>query len=176
MSKLMLGTNVGGKNTKVELYVNRLGLSLRDENQNICVISKAKDGAFSTSDEDVVALLVFNSDAGSDYYQLPEGHSTFHHEKLYMEESSFVRTDDLSLLDEVRELAANWLFRYLLISATQIDTTSVTEIVAFGYGVYSDHDDILNWVMNSFDRDYFEKNLNILGFQNQKYNNASAVE
>ena len=166
MDNLILVEGTGPLAEEVKRIARNHGFDISEENQEICVIKH-------TGIDKIIAVIGFNSDAGTDYFDHKGQHISLEHERLYIEPQSFIDKDAQNRLDELPSMIANWVHRYLLKSAIssinhqgfQDKNTSQ----CFEFRINSDVDDIMQWALKKFNHDNLTSTLEILGYKNKEF-------
>jgi len=164
MSQLILIEGKGEQAEHVKQMARNHNFEIREENQNLCIIQHRTDNS-------IVAILGFRSDAGTDYHTKGETEISLEHEKIYMEDKSFVSKDDLTILDGLADLIAGWMYRYLLSSAVT-SARPIGErksVQVFEHYISNDVDNIMYWSMKRFNNQMFAETLDILGYKNKLF-------
>jgi hypothetical protein len=159
MSHLMLIEGAHQNQEYVEKIAIQYGFKICDENQNLCVIKHVSNGK-------IVAVLGFNSDAGTDYVQNEHETLSVEHEILHLEPESFVLKED-----GIAELITHWLYKYLLQSALSSKAASGSDYGSqiFHYQFKRDAGRILPWATETFNHGLFLETLAILGYKNKAF-------
>lgn len=164
MSNLVLIEGTGNNTKNVKAIAREHGFEIREENLELCVIKH-------NLNDRIVAVLGFNSDAGTDYHEKDGLNFSLEHELLYMEPQSFVSKDDSTILDELADITADWIYRYLLKSAIASIAPCGSNYGSqvFVHRVKGDVDNIMLWSMRKFKYDLFAGNLDVLGYKNKQF-------
>lgn len=151
-----------GQQECVNQIAQRYGFDVQDKNAEICVLRRL-------SDQEILGVIGFTSDAGTNFGEWMGRELAIDHEKLYVDAKSFLNVNKGHIGELVQEALDLWLYDYLWNAARSSTRGVFTKTLqVFSYGVFKDDDRLLARTMERFDKELFEKALVILKYRNKE--------
>lgn len=143
---------------RIQKIAEQKGFTIQDSNQFLCLIQ-------TVGDSELVGVLGFNSDSGTNYHEISGDHYTEDHEIIYTFDESYI---SVAVTDELLTQICCWLYKYLLQSALLSAPVIGNKSKLFGYGV--NNTGSVTYLSDAFelmDRKNLDCQLDILGYQNK---------
>lgn len=146
---------------RIQKVAELKGFTIQDRNQFLCLIQ-------TIGDSELVGVLGFNSDSGTNYHEIGGDNYSEEHEIIYTFDESYI---SVPVTDELRTQIWSWLYRYLLKSALLSAPMIGDKSKLFNYGV--NNTGSVTYLSDAFklmDCESLETQLDILGYQNKNIN------
>lgn len=143
---------------RIQKIASQKGFAIDDSNQFLCLIQ-------CVADSELVGVLGFHSDSGSNYHKIGGVTYTEDHEIIYTFDESYIL---VPVTDELRTQICSWLYRYILKSALLSAPVIGEKTKLFSYGVNNTGEiTYLSDAFKQMDCASLDHQLDILGYQNK---------